>query len=49
MDLQKLTVKDCAEQLKVSERTAQKYLSDIKEHFKTKIVTMEHLKRYLCL
>jgi len=49
MDLRKMTVKDCAEQLKVSERTARKYLSDIKEHFDTKIVTMEHLKRYLSL
>lgn len=47
MELQKITVKDCANYLNVSESTAKRYLRDIKEHFKIKIVTLKHLKKYL--
>lgn len=45
--LQKLTAKDCANLLNVSEATAKRYLSDMKQHFNTKIVTIKHLKKYL--
>ena len=48
MELQILTAKDVANILRVSERTAQRYIKDIKQEFglKTKI-TKAHLTKYL--
>ncbi len=49
MQLQKMTIKDIANELLISERTAKRISSDIKEHYNTKILVREHLICYLGL
>lgn len=44
--LQRITAKDIENLLIVSERTAKRYLSDIKSHFEITVVTYKHFTTY---
>lgn len=45
----KITLKIIQNHLGVSQTTASKYLQDVKKEYGIKIVTYEHVKRYLKL
>ena len=44
--LQRITCKDIENLLIVSERTARRYLSDIRSHFEINVVTYKHFTTY---
>lgn len=46
-DSQRLTAKDvCDLMLTISERTAHRYLKDIKDHFSIRVVLYKHYREY---
>ena len=47
MDLQKITIKELAVKMAISQRSAERLYKDIKEEYKTRIVTISHVKNYL--
>lgn len=48
-EFQKLSWKDIQDLLIVTDATAQRYLTEIKEHFNVTVATYQHFKKYFNL